>query len=222
MLEKDFSEVCAQFDAAETELARFSGFSVYEQPAAINELRYAGHHVLKAANSANSELYRHDNLVRADRHCQRAVNDVRDEAIMVCLAAVRKFLDRQYTSREISSIPGLMEIVKEILKLRSELENSGMSSGMTPDSPAETALIRMCKLHNDIKTAMVQLDSRRNKERQLRDDAEEHHRRRVMEETMQKSKAGKRRRFLLFLLSFLLSAFSFTAIVVPLICDGSK
>ena len=218
MLEQDFSKVCARFEAAESELARFSGFSVYEQPAAINELRYAGHHILKAANSAKNEADKHDNLMRANGHCQRAVNDVRDEAIMVCLTTVRRFLDKQYTSKELLAIPGLMEVFKEVLQLRSALENSGLPSAITPNSPIEAALIRMCELHDDIKSAMAKLDDNRAIERKLRDDAEESYRLRVNAERMQKDKVEKRLNFLIFLFSFLLSAFSFTAIVVSFIC----
>ena len=222
MLEQDFSKVCAQFDAAEAELAKYPGFSIYNQPAAINELRYAGHHILKASNSTKAESYRHDHLVRADRHCQRAVNDVRDEAIIVCLTAVRDFLGKQYTSQELSSIPGLMEKLDEVLKLRSILENAGMTSAIVPGGDTETVLMRMCNLHNDIKVAMEQLDSYRDEERKAREDVEEMHRRRVSEERMQKTTREKQRKFLVFLLSFLLSAFSFTALVVPFICGWQK
>ena len=51
-------------------IATVGGYPV----AAINELRYAGHHVLEASQ-ADDEAEVEDHIASARNHCRRAVND---------------------------------------------------------------------------------------------------------------------------------------------------
>lgn len=56
--------------------------------AAINELRYAGHHLVRALTDTEE---RDEQLRRAERHCQRAIYDAVDSGIVYCLRAIKAF-----------------------------------------------------------------------------------------------------------------------------------
>lgn len=58
----------------------------------VNELRYAGYHLLRALN-AGGPSERADHIDRAERHCCRAIYDAVEVSILDRLAAVRRFED---------------------------------------------------------------------------------------------------------------------------------
>lgn len=67
---------------------------------AVNQLRYAGHHLLKAKNAVGEGPDEH--LQRARRHCQRSVYDAFDHTLMYLLLSVAEF-KKDY--RKIQIIP---------------------------------------------------------------------------------------------------------------------
>ena len=62
---------------------------------AINQLRYAGNHVLKAV-TASVEAERVEELRKAEFHCQRAWYDAMDSVVLFNLERMRKFADSGY------------------------------------------------------------------------------------------------------------------------------
>ena len=58
---------------------------------AINELRYAGHHLLKAIDE---EGYVSDDLLEAKSHCFRAMYEAVEAGIVFCLDEIKEFQER--------------------------------------------------------------------------------------------------------------------------------
>lgn len=61
--------------------------------AAVNELRYAGNHILRSLTTTDSSK-RSEELDKAQRHCERAVYDAYDSAIYFHLSRFNQFRDR--------------------------------------------------------------------------------------------------------------------------------
>lgn len=58
--------------------------------AAVNQLRYAGQHILAAQTAEDAASARED-FLRAERHCQRALFDAYDSVAVFLLAEIAQF-----------------------------------------------------------------------------------------------------------------------------------
>ena len=84
------SSIRKLYEEAEEALKRYERISLANLAPALNELRYAGHHLLEA-DGAGNEADKSQQLTRAKAHCERARYDAK-EATMVfcCLPRIRK------------------------------------------------------------------------------------------------------------------------------------
>ena len=57
----------------------------------INELRYAGYHLLKAIKAGSDEL-RSDEIRKSQNHCERAIFDAYEVGIFGCIERINQFL----------------------------------------------------------------------------------------------------------------------------------
>ena len=80
MISQQLAEIRKIYSDAEYAIKRYERIALEDQVAAINELRYAGHHVLEASQ-AEDESEIEDHIASARNHCRRAVNDAKDAAI---------------------------------------------------------------------------------------------------------------------------------------------
>lgn len=88
---------------------------------AINELRYAGQHILKAITS-DSEKVQDKEIERAESHCERAIYDAYDGAVFYRLSLFRDF-KKDYQAVSVSSvIPNYIEICARMEKSKKLLE----------------------------------------------------------------------------------------------------
>ena len=101
---------------------------------AVNELRYAGNHILKAivAQDDGDLTDRNDQMVRALRHCERALYDAYDGAVFFRLAQFHDF-KHDYASVVITEIvPDYTEIVRRIRRARDKLRDARQESRDRP------------------------------------------------------------------------------------------
>ncbi|MDO4568810.1 MAG: hypothetical protein Q4D38_00320 [Planctomycetia bacterium] len=83
----------------------------------INELRYAGNHVIRAIDSDNADAA-HENYNKAISHCVRAVYDVYDAQILYVLGEIAWF-NKEYSKTVITNaIPNYIELLNEVSKIR--------------------------------------------------------------------------------------------------------
>ena len=85
--------------------------------AAVNELRYAGNHILRSLTTTDDKESA-DELNRAMRHCERAVYDAYDSAIYYHLSRFNKFRE-QYANMVISDVvPNYLELSKSMTQAK--------------------------------------------------------------------------------------------------------
>lgn len=90
---------------------------------AINELRYAGEHILRASTAENEEV-RERELKNAEGHCWRAISDGAELGSMIALEKLREFQD-EYKGLPITEyIPEYKDIIDLAVKLQSLLAKS--------------------------------------------------------------------------------------------------
>lgn len=111
------------FRDAEREIKKAEEISGELAVPAVNELRYAGCHLLEALCS-DAPHHATEQIARARRHCQRAIFDASDASIIYLLERVRTFQD-DYRRFVISAvIPDYTDIKKTISDTRHKIENA--------------------------------------------------------------------------------------------------
>lgn len=90
MTSESVAEVKKLFSLAEQYAKEVEFLSSAVQVPAINELRYAGQHILKALVKDDDEEADAE-LGKAKGHCQRAMYEAVEAGIMFCLDAIKAF-----------------------------------------------------------------------------------------------------------------------------------
>lgn len=111
------------FQDAERQIKKAEEISGDLAVPAVNELRYAGCHLLEALSSDTPHLAT-EQVARARRHCQRAIFDASDASIIYLLEGVRAFQD-DYRRLVISDvIADYTDIKKTISDTRHKIEKA--------------------------------------------------------------------------------------------------
>ncbi len=79
----------ALFELAESKIKEIERLDYKLLIPSINELRYAGYHVLKALINSNNEF--DSEFEKATNHCKRAIYDAYEVGIVYCLEEIRDF-----------------------------------------------------------------------------------------------------------------------------------
>lgn len=99
----DLVRVKEAFDEAERVVKRYERLTLLILPAAVNQLRYAGRHLLEAELSAEAEQ-RAVHLDKAYRHAVRAGLDARECAISELLGVFNRFHNSGYPQDAIDAL----------------------------------------------------------------------------------------------------------------------
>lgn len=218
-LTKAMGEAYSCFSKAEHAIEIYESVSLKNQLAALNELRYAGHHLLNAVKTEvekdNPFCTYNDDLYCVAKHSARALNDVLDSTVLVSLECIRRFLDRQYTEKELqeSKYFNYPDDYREILNTRQLLEDAGMVKGIEEDSREDVCLKRFRLMRLKMEKTMAELDSIRSMH-----DAERKRNQLLQRQQIEvveinrgrrEAKVKKRRDWLAFVLSILAFAQAF-------------
>ena len=95
--------------------------------AAVNELRYAGNHLLRALTT-DSKAEADDQMVRATRHCQRALYDAYDGAIYYQLDQFKVFRNDYRTVVITEVVSDYLDIATRMNAARDTLEEARRST----------------------------------------------------------------------------------------------
>lgn len=90
---------------------------------AINELRYAGYHLLKSLTAAE-DSERDEELRRAESHCERSLYEAHDAAIFFRLDLYQKFTEDYSTVVVSEVVENFVEIVKTMKRAKRLLEEA--------------------------------------------------------------------------------------------------
>ena len=131
----DYEEIKQCFDRAESYAKEIEVLQEDIAFPAINQLRYAGHHLLKAL-VAESPARRDDNLLDARKHCQRSMYDASEAGITYVLNWLTGFRER-HTGLIISgTIPDYPKLLAAAQKAGRKLVE-GRSNRKSPEDQTD-------------------------------------------------------------------------------------
>lgn len=107
-----FDKLRSSYKKAE-DLLHTLGVNTQIDTSAVNELRYAGRHILDAL-VATDRAEEHKQLTRAEAHCERAVYDAYDGAIFFHLRNFRTFLNDYKNVVIAEVIPDFVETMRRM------------------------------------------------------------------------------------------------------------
>ncbi len=113
-----FEEVQSLYDLAKQQINQLEIMGEGLSIPAINELRYAGEHILKASTADTDEIKK-DQLLRAEKHCWRAIHDGVELGSIIALKKLKEFQEDYKGLPVTEYIPEY----QEILGLASRLQN---------------------------------------------------------------------------------------------------
>ena len=207
-------EVRSWYDKAEGELKRYERITLTNLAPAINQLRYAGHHLLKAADEKDEQL-RDLNVLAAKRHSERALWDIREATVVFLLDEFDRFRDEFFTEDELSAaMPDWQEFLQKISDGRASLERAGVAKHFGDD--VLSTIDGLLDVRDKMQLAMPKLSAMREKREielrkaQQRAADEEH------KERMAKEKAKEKKSDRIAVLGILLSIASILLAIVAL------
>jgi hypothetical protein len=145
-------EVANAFSRAEEEIKKVEDLAGEVAIPAINELRYAGYHVLQAL-SGNSED-QDEQFRRAKRHCERAQYDASDMGVVYLLEKIKIFVD-DYKDIAITDVlpdyVGMRSKLEEINDRRADaLKNSDNRNGFYESAAGDLGELSDIALNFDL------------------------------------------------------------------------
>ena len=143
------------YDQAEEALKSYERITLTNLAPAINQLRYAGHHLL-AATKGDDISSRDRHVMAARRHCERALFDAREATIVFLLDDFRSFRENLFTEAELSSaLPDWQSILLKMSTGCRLLEQAGMAKFFTADGLA--VITDLLDVRDKIHAAMPKL-----------------------------------------------------------------
>ena len=157
----ELDAVRALYDEAEAALKSYERITLTNLAPAINQLRYAGHHLLAATEGSDlSRCGRH--IMAAKRHCERALYDVREATVVFLLDEFRAFRENLFTEAELSvALPNWQSLLQKITKGRRLLEQAGVAKHFSADSL--DVITELLDVRDMIQLAIPKLASMREK-----------------------------------------------------------
>ena len=168
------SRIKTLYDEAECALKRYERITLTNLAPALNELRYAGHHVLAAENATNDEE-RRNHEERAIGHCERARYDAKEATIVSLLECIADLRSLGISADEMRLfIPDWNDLIDEASKARSLLERSGNVKETVNDEVLDEAILKLMDFRDRIiasESNVLSLRNRREEEaRKIEED----------------------------------------------------
>lgn len=118
---------------------------------AINELRYAGSHIINFLCAATPEEQKHE-LDKAFRHCKRSIYDAVEARLMVSFERYKSFRDKYQDLNLLSHIPNILEMTT----IAQEIER--MIGARQPDETKDEHYSRLIELHEQFRPHINSID----------------------------------------------------------------
>ncbi len=91
LVREDFSRLRSEYDIADKVMKDVQAFVEEAGIPAINELRYAGYHLLNAISPLDADSSTSDELMRAVNHCKRATYEASEAGLLTAFGKVSEF-----------------------------------------------------------------------------------------------------------------------------------
>ena len=126
-VETPYQRLREAYQKAEDAISNLSIGGEGADTAAINELRYAGQHILRAITAQNEDV-KSDEIRRAMGHCQRALYDAYDGAIYFLLDRYQQFKDDYATIPVLDVVPNFLDLERTMKKAKNFLKRARSES----------------------------------------------------------------------------------------------
>ncbi len=127
------TDIQGLYAQAESAIKRYERVGLDNLVAAINELRYAGQHVLAAAASDDAEE-KTKHLLRAERHCERARYDAQESTIVALLEGFATIRNLELTDSELKEVlPDWQEMLGRASHAQKYLAQAGNVKNVAPE-----------------------------------------------------------------------------------------
>lgn len=125
MTSPQITDVQRLYGEAEAALKLYERIGLDNLVSAINELRYAGAHILAAQNATDSET-RDIALFKALRHCERAKYDAQESTIIALLEVIAEYRQSGLSMEEMSALyPDWGDCLKRATAAQALIETMG-------------------------------------------------------------------------------------------------
>lgn len=182
---------------AEDSIKRYERIGLDNLVPAINELRYAGQHLL-AAETAEVEDERDKHLFRAERHCERARYDAKECTIVALLEGIATIRSLGFTDAELGSVvPDWAKIIKAASAAQTFIIHAGnvKSAPIAELDAAIDALMDASEKLRQCEPAIMGLRQKKLAAIDAERQAEEDRRVRAQEEAMLEQRTNEDRRY---------------------------
>ena len=158
----------AEFKEAEDALRDCERLSLETAVPSINELRYAGKHLLDAI-VAETEAERDSHLEKAERHCIRAKYDAKESILITLLEFLADFHDEGYTRKEIQRfLPDWEKYLADACAAQKLLETCGVAKDTVNVQGLDNAISKLRDIREILLSVTPKLDEIRNDEEKER------------------------------------------------------
>ncbi|MBR3222031.1 MAG: hypothetical protein IKF72_07315 [Kiritimatiellae bacterium] len=201
MTSPSVEEVRSLYSKAEAAIKLYERIGLDNLTIPLNELRYAGQHILRAEIEANAEESKED-LFKAYRHCERALYDAKEATILCLLETVASFREYDVTADEFETVlPGWREILKRASLARRFIETSGQVKDCDPQK-LDNAISALLDVRSKLLEIEPQIMSLRERKREAEAEAERSRQMDAAASAEKNAKAEKTMSDRQFLLSF--------------------
>lgn len=125
MTSPQMTELRKRFSEAEEAIKRYERIGLDNLVSAVNELRYAGDHLL-VADTAEDAAVRETALLRAERHCIRARYDAIESTIVALLEQIAAVRQSGLSAQELSTVlPDWKNCLLKAVAAQKAIESAG-------------------------------------------------------------------------------------------------
>lgn len=196
MTSPSMDDLRAKYQVAEDAIKLYERLGLDNLASAVNELRYAGHHMLIASQEIDDQR-KMDALTRALHHIERAKYDAKEATILKLLEGVAEFCDEGFSSSELDVVlPNWREMLAACVSAQRILEESGCVKNFEGEA-ADRAIEALMDARDALVTASADIGELRQK-RALREEAvrkaaiEDAHRERTARELLREKREDRR------------------------------
>lgn len=143
-----------EFDRAEKTLKRYERVGGATLVSAINQLRYAGRHILDADADGVTEETRAEHYCKALRHCHRAAFDAREATVIYLLDSIQDFSEQSKTydiDHITRFIPNYSDWLDKAVNAQKLLLTGGSFRGVPDQAEMESAIADLLDFHTQIR-----------------------------------------------------------------------
>jgi hypothetical protein len=161
----DYTRIQKLYNEAESFIKRVENHRLELVFPAVNELRYAGHHLLNALAATDNPAKHDSELRKAEGHCQRAMYEASESGLTYFLGLLHAFADdfRKVVITQV--VPDYLEILALARETRSMLVE-----GRLERSSAETHASQYMEMFTKLESKIDILEVGRSELNKIRED----------------------------------------------------